>query len=162
MPWISSPVTLRFTYFYFSAKVFVTDMTGALLHIHLTNLWCQLQLQCSFTGARLALCWQLFTSNTAHILKYNRGNVSRGIPQSMEIKLPTSTGSSKKQENTRKTSTFTLLITSKPLTVWITKNCGEFSKRWEYQTTLPASWEICMQVKKQQLEPDMEQQTGSK
>ena len=80
----------------------------------------------------------------------------------MEIKLPTSTGSSKKEENTRKTSTFTLLITSKPLTVWIKKNCGEFSKRWEYQTTLPASWEICMQVKKQQLEPDMEQQTGSK
>ena len=35
-------------------------------------------------------------------------------------------------------------------------------KRWEYQTTLPASWEICMQVKKQQLEPDMKQQTGSK
>ena len=39
---------------------------------------------------------------------------------------------------------------------------GKFWKRWEYQTTLPASWEICMQVKKQQLEPDMEQQTGSK
>ena len=34
--------------------------------------------------------------------------------------------------------------------------------RWEYQTTLPASWEICMQVKKQQLELDMEQQTDSK
>ena len=33
---------------------------------------------------------------------------------------------------------------------------------WEYQTTLPASWEISMQVKKQQLEPDMGQQTGSK
>ena len=41
-------------------------------------------------------------------------------------------------------------------------NCGKFFKRWEYQTTWPASWEICMQVKKQQLEPDMEQQTGSK
>ena len=38
----------------------------------------------------------------------------------------------------------------------------KFLKRWEYQPTLPASWEICMQVKKQQLEPDMEQQTGSK
>ena len=35
-------------------------------------------------------------------------------------------------------------------------------KRWEYQTTWPASWEICMQVRKQQLELDMEQQTGSK
>ena len=38
---------------------------------------------------------------------------------------------------------------------------GQFLKRWEYQTILPASWEICMQVKKQQLELDMEQQTGS-
>ena len=50
----------------------------------------------------------------------------------------------------------------KTLTVWITTNCGKFWKRWEYQTTWPASWEICMQVKKQQLELDMEQQTGSK
>ena len=46
--------------------------------------------------------------------------------------------------------------------VWITVNCGKFFKRWEYQTTWPASWEICMQVRKQQLELDMEQQTGSK
>ena len=37
-----------------------------------------------------------------------------------------------------------------------------FLKRWEYQSTLPASWKIFMQVKKQQLELDMEQQTGSK
>ena len=51
---------------------------------------------------------------------------------------------------------------SKALTVWITRNCGKFFKRWAYQTTLSASWEICMQVKKQQLELDMEQQTGSK
>ena len=41
------------------------------------------------------------------------------------------------------------------------KNCGKFFKRWEYQTTLLASWEICMQVEKQPLEPDMEQLTGS-
>ena len=41
-------------------------------------------------------------------------------------------------------------------------NYGKFWKRWEYQTILPASWEADMQVKKQQLEPDMEQQTGSK
>ena len=45
--------------------------------------------------------------------------------------------------------------------MWITTNCGKFLKKWEYQTPLPASWEICMQVKKQQLQPDMEQQTGS-
>ena len=41
-------------------------------------------------------------------------------------------------------------------------NCGKFFKRWEYQTTLSASLEIYMQVKKQQLELDVEQQTGSK
>ena len=41
-------------------------------------------------------------------------------------------------------------------------NCGKFYKRWEYLTTLPVSWEICMQVKKQQLELDMRQQTGCK
>ena len=39
---------------------------------------------------------------------------------------------------------------------------GKFLVRWDYQTALPASWETCMQVKKQQLEPDMEQQTDSK
>ena len=46
--------------------------------------------------------------------------------------------------------------------MWITTNCEKFLKRWEYQTTWTASWEICIQVKKQQLELDMEQQTGSK
>ena len=79
-----------------------------------------------------------------------------------EIKLPTSIRSSKKQESSRKTSTSALLITPKPLIVWITTNCGKFFNKWEYQTTWPASWEICMQVRKQQLELDMEQQTGSK
>ena len=68
----------------------------------------------------------------------------------------------KKQENSRKTSIPALLTMPKPLTVWITTNSGKFENRWEYQTTWPASWEICMQVKKQQLELDMEQQTGSK
>ena len=54
------------------------------------------------------------------------------------------------------------LIMLKPWTVWITTNCGRFFKKWEHQTTSPTSWEICVQVKKQQLKPDMEQQTGSK
>ena len=49
-----------------------------------------------------------------------------------------------------------------PLTVWIRANYEKFLKSWEYQTTLPASWEIYMQVKKQQLESDLEKQTGSK
>ena len=79
-----------------------------------------------------------------------------------EIKLATSIGSQKKQENSRKTPTFASLTTLKLLTVWIIWNCGKFFKSWEYQTTWPASREICMQVRKQQLELDMEQQTGSK
>ena len=74
-----------------------------------------------------------------------------------EIKLPTSDGSWKKQESSRKTSISALLTTPKPLTVWITRNCGKFWKRWEYQTTWPASWETYMQVRKQQLKLDMEQ-----
>ena len=78
-----------------------------------------------------------------------------------EIKLPTFTGSSKKQESSRKTPTSALLTMPKPLTVWITINCGKFWKRWDYQTTWPASWEAYMQVRKQQLELDMEQ-TDSK
>ena len=79
-----------------------------------------------------------------------------------EIKLLTSIRSWKNRESSRKTSTSALLTMSKPLTVWITVDCGKFFKRWEYQITWSASWEICMQVRKQQLELDIEQQTGSK
>ena len=57
---------------------------------------------------------------------------------------------------------FAIPFSSGPHSVWITINCGEFFKRWEYQTTWPASWETYMQVRKQQLELGMEQQTGSK
>ena len=78
-----------------------------------------------------------------------------------EVKFPTPVGSSKKQKNSRKSSTSALLTMPKSLTVWKI-NCGKFWKRWEYQTTQPSSWEIYMQVKKQQLELDMEQQIGSK
>ena len=79
-----------------------------------------------------------------------------------EIKLSTSSGSWKKQESSRKTSISALLTMPKPLPVWITINCGKFWKRWEHQTTWPASWETCVLVRKQHLEMDMEQQTGSK
>ena len=85
-----------------------------------------------------------------------------GKAEEPEIKLPTSVGSLKKQENSRRTSASASLTTLKPLTMWIATNCGKFLKRWEYQTILPASSEICMQVKKQQLEAEMEQWTGSK
>ena len=57
---------------------------------------------------------------------------------------------------------FCFMTMPKPLTVWITINCEKFWKRWEYQTTWPASWETYLQIRKPQLELDMEQQTGSK
>ena len=79
-----------------------------------------------------------------------------------EIKLPTFIGLSDKQESSRKSSISAISTMPNPLTVWITINCGKFFKRWEYQTTWPASWETYMQVRKHQLELDMEQQTGSK
>ena len=77
-----------------------------------------------------------------------------------EIKSSTSAGSSKKQENSRKNIYFCFIDYAK--TFDCVDQTGKFFKRWIYQITLPASWEICMQVRKQQLEPDMEQWTGSK
>ena len=75
----------------------------------------------------------------ARLQQYVNPDVQAGFrkAEEPEIKLPTSTGSWKKQESSRKPST--LLTTPKPLTAWITTNCGKFCKRWEYQTTLPAS-----------------------
>ena len=113
-------------------------------------------------------CWQSNTQNSpsqapkVHELWTCRCAMDLEKAEEPEIKLPTSVGSSKMQKSSRETTTFALLTMPKPFTVWITINCGKFWKRWEYQTTWPASWEICMQAKKQQLELDMEQQTGSK
>ena len=92
---------------------------------------------------------------------FRKGRGTR-LPNLIGIKLPTSIGSSKKQECCRKASTSALLTVPKPLTVWVTTKCGKFWKRWEYQTTWPVSWKTYIQVRKQQLELDMEQQTGSK
>ena len=74
-----------------------------------------------------------------------------------ETKLPTPLDHRKTKRFPEKTSTYVLFTMPKSLTVWITTNCGKLLKRWEYQTTLSASWEICMQIRKQQLELDMEQ-----
>ena len=73
-----------------------------------------------------------------------------------DIKLLTFIGSWGNQGNSRRTYTSASLTMLKPLC----GNCGKFLKRWEYQTTLPASWETCMWVKKQHLEPDTEQLSG--
>ena len=105
---------------------------------------------------------QNFPSQASAILNFQMFKLVLEKAEEPEIKLPTSTGSSKKQESFRKTSISALLTMPKPLTVWITRNCGKFWKRWEYQTTWPASWEIYRQVRKLQLELDMEEQTGSK
>ena len=82
--------------------------------------------------------------------------------EELEIKVPISAGTLKKQESSRKTSISALFTMPKPIFVWIVINCGKFWKRWAYQTTWPVSWGTYMQVRKQQLELDMEQQTGSK
>ena len=77
-----------------------------------------------------------------------------------EIKLPISTGSLKKQEF-QKNIYFCFIDYAKAFDCVDHNNCGKFWNRWEYQTTWPASWETCMQVRNQ-TEQDMEQQTGSK
>ena len=74
----------------------------------------------------------------------------------LKIKLPTSTGIIKKSRESQKNIYFCFIEYAKAFTVWITTNCETFLKKWEYQTTQPASWEVCMQVKKQQLEADLE------
>ena len=77
-------------------------------------------------------------------VKHELPDVQVGFRKGRGIKLPTSAGSLKKQESSRKTSISALLTMPKPLTVWIAINCGKFWKWWEYQTTWPASWEpVC-------------------
>ena len=77
--------------------------------------------------------------------------------EELEIKLLTFAGLWRQQGNFSKTAISLSSTTLKPLIVWIMANHGKLLERWEYQTILPVSWEICMQVKKQQLEPCMEQ-----
>ena len=84
---------------------------------------------------KVTVSWQKLQTKT-----WNIGTSLVG--QWLRIFLPMKgpqTGSLKKQEIDRKTYTFALLTTPKPLTVWITTKCGKFLKRWEYQTTWPAS-----------------------
>ena len=112
-----------------------------------------------------------YQSNAQHSLSQASTGLNRELPhvqagfrkgRGTRDQMPISAASLRKQESSRKTSTFALLTMPKLLTVRITTNCGKFFKRWEYQAPWPASWEIYTQVRKQQLELDMEQQTGSK
>ena len=80
--------------------------------------------------------------------------------EELKIKLPTFAGSGRKQRNSRKISTSVSSTMQKPLSTW-SINCGKLLKRWEYQTTLPVSWETCMWVKRQHLKLHMERLIGS-
>ena len=92
---------------------------------------------CIFTSPNIA------AHSVSHMAPYLRGMV---LGWRIHLLIPGLwVGSSRKQESSRKTST-SLLITPKPLTAWITTNCGKFWKRWEYQTTWPAFWEICQEA----------------
>ena len=135
-------------------QIQVSCSTGRFFTIWTTR---EVQIRCNFSKNYKIMLW------ASTVCEPRTCRYSSWIKaEETEIKLPTSVGSLKKQESSRKTSTSASLTMLKPLTVWITTNCGKALKKWEYQTTLPATWEICMQVKKQQLEPDMEQRTGSK
>ena len=79
-----------------------------------------------------------------------------------EIKLPTSAGLSKKAREFQKNIYFCFLDYAKAFDCVDHNKLWKILREWEYQTTWSASWEICMQIRKQQLELDMEQQTGSK
>ena len=101
----------------------------------------------------------LISTWTKNFQMYKPGFEEAEEPETI---LLTFIGSCQTQGNSRKTTTSASLTTLKPLTVWITTNCGKFLNRWEYQTMLPVFWETCTLVKKEQLELDMEQQIGSK
>ena len=78
---------------------------------------------------------KIFQSRHQLSVNHELPDVQAGFRKGRGTKLPTSTGSQKKQASSRKTSISALLTTPKSLTVWIRTNCGKFFKRWEYQTT---------------------------
>ena len=132
-----------------AGRRFVLWATRTTAHLHSSHMLAKQCSKFSKTGF-----------NSTWTLNFQMFKLDLEKSEEPEIKLPTSIESSKKQENSRKTSILYWLCPS----LWQcgSQQTGKFFKRWEYQTTWPASWEICMQFRKQQLELDMEQQTGSK
>ena len=122
----------------------------------------QAQLHSSHTLAKYCSKFSKPGFNSKWTINFQKFKLDLEKAEEPEIKIPTSFGSLKKHRSSRKTSTSALLTVPKPLNMWITINYGKFLKRQECQTTSPASWETCMQVRKQQLELDIEQQTGFK
>ena len=110
---------------------------------------------CSFLMLA-SLCSKSFKlgSSSSWTKNFQMYKLSFEETEELEITLLTFVGSWRKQRSCRKTSISASLTTLKPLTVWITTNCRKFLKWWEYETTLPVSWETYMWVRKQQLEPD--------
>ena len=111
-------------------------------------------------GSRLTSCILCFSIMWTKNFQMSKLHLEK--TEEPEVKLPTLAGLLRKQGNSKKTFTSVSLTTQKPLTVWIIANCGKLLKRWDYQTILPVSWESCIRVKKQQLEPDMEDLFGSR
>ena len=110
---------------------------------------------CTHFNMIARLCSESFKLGFRSVWTENFQMCKMGFKESErpEIKLPPFIGSWSKQGNSRKTSVS--LTTWNPLTVWIRTHCGKFLKRWEHQSTLCVSWEICMSFQKQQLERDM-------
>ena len=117
--------------------------------------------------------WSDLAAAAAHASKIMLKILQARLQQYMNFELPDVQAGFRKGRGTRdqianiswiiekarefqKTSISALLTMPRPLIVWITINCGKFWKRWEYQTTWPVSWEICIRVRKQQLKLDME------
>ena len=131
---------------------------------HMRNWECSNYRTVALTSHASKVILKILQARLQQYVNYELPDVQAGFRKGREepeIKLPTSSGSLKKQESSRKTSTSALLTMPKPLTVW-SQQTGKFWKRWEHQTTWPAFWELCMQDRKQQLELDTEKQTGSK
>ena len=105
------------------------------------------QLHSSHTLAKQCSKFSKASFNRKWTKKFQIFNLLSEKAGGPETKVPTSVGSSKKQESSRKTSTSALLITPKPSTVCGSQQTGKFFKRWDYQTSLSASCEICMYVK---------------
>ena len=117
-------------------------ITLQLFSFHMLARWCSKSFKLGFSSI-----W---------IEKFQMYKMDLEKAEELEIKLPTSIGSWRKQRSSRKRFTSALSTNLKPSLLWIITNYGKFLRRWEYQTTLPVSWEACMQIKKQQLESDME------